>query len=430
VDKSFELNARSFNDGQIVIYQRPDHKKPRWQCRLHIPERTGYVVMSTKTTDEYNARKFAEQKWDELRIRHLANEPVKSKKVSVAVRQYLEVYKQTATNERRFREMQLTLGSYFTDFCGHLMLSEVTSGTINQFSEWRLTNAHPNKRKTPSANYLRKDIGAVRRFHNWCADRSWCKPILEWKLPRTTANRRPHFSREEYAQLLRFLTKWVNEGKTKEGGNRYRERLMLRSYILILTNTGLRVGEARTLRWMDVSQQTRGTTEKKIVDTILSVKGKTGRRDVIAAQDTVKNELLKLWEMRVKEINGHLQPEAINVRKLKTADPKEPVFAHRNGKPIGSFKKGFEALLKANHLLKSPDNETRTIYSLRHTYATFRLDEGMSINDLRINMGTSTKMIETHYYHVIARRRAAEMRAMKSHLRETPVSSDELPWMK
>jgi integrase len=184
-----------------------------------------------------------------------------------------------------------------------------------------------------------------------------------------------------------------------------------------MANTGLRVGEARGLRWQDISQQTRKDRDKELVDTILSVSGKTGRRDVVAAQDTVKRELLRIWSLRSGE--------------LKKEPPKDQcVFVSRQGKPIGSFKKGFEALLTACDLLKSQDNETRTIYSLRHTYATFRLDEGMSINDLRINMGTSTKMIETHYYHAIARRRAAEMRSMKSHLRETPIPLDELPWSK
>ena len=105
--KSFEQNAKSFHDGQVVIYQRPDHKTPRWQCRLHIPGRTGYVVLSTKTIDEYTARKFAETKWDELRIRQLANEPVKSKKVSIAVKHFLDVFKKTATSNRRQIEMQV-----------------------------------------------------------------------------------------------------------------------------------------------------------------------------------------------------------------------------------------------------------------------------------------------------------------------------------
>ena len=41
----------------------------------------------------------------------------------------------------------------------------------------------------------------------------------------------------------------------------------------------------------------------------------------------------------------------------------------------------------------------RTIYSLRHTYATFRLQEGVHQYVLAKNMGTSVAMLEKHYGH-------------------------------
>ncbi|OAN50313.1 hypothetical protein A6A04_02635 [Paramagnetospirillum marisnigri] len=41
----------------------------------------------------------------------------------------------------------------------------------------------------------------------------------------------------------------------------------------------------------------------------------------------------------------------------------------------------------------------RSIYSLRHTYATFRLQEGVHQFILAKNMGTSTAMLERHYGH-------------------------------
>jgi hypothetical protein len=53
----------------------------------------------------------------------------------------------------------------------------------------------------------------------------------------------------------------------------------------------------------------------------------------------------------------------------------------------------------------------------------------MSINDLRLNMGTSVKMIETYYYHALNRRRAAEMKIMKTD-RLIPEVQDALPWEK
>ena len=39
----------------------------------------------------------------------------------------------------------------------------------------------------------------------------------------------------------------------------------------------------------------------------------------------------------------------------------------------------------------------RVPYSLRHTYATMRISEGVSIYQLAANMGTSVEMIENFY---------------------------------
>jgi integrase len=44
-----------------------------------------------------------------------------------------------------------------------------------------------------------------------------------------------------------------------------------------------------------------------------------------------------------------------------------------------------------------PDVDDRIPYSLRHTYATMRLAEGVSVFQLAANMGTSADMLEEFY---------------------------------
>jgi integrase len=43
---------------------------------------------------------------------------------------------------------------------------------------------------------------------------------------------------------------------------------------------------------------------------------------------------------------------------------------------------------------------SRSTYCFRHTYATFRLSEGLDVYSLANQMGTSVKMIEEHYGHI------------------------------
>jgi integrase len=59
-----------------------------------------------------------------------------------------------------------------------------------------------------------------------------------------------------------------------------------------------------------------------------------------------------------------------------------------------------EDLLIKSELQKSSSGSRRSTYCFRHTYATFRLSEGVDVCFLSKQMGTSVKMIEDHYGHV------------------------------
>ena len=53
-----------------------------------------------------------------------------------------------------------------------------------------------------------------------------------------------------------------------------------------------------------------------------------------------------------------------------------------------------EGLLIESELQKSSSGSRRSTYCFRHTYATFRLTEGVDVYFLSKQMGTSVKMIE------------------------------------
>jgi integrase len=54
--------------------------------------------------------------------------------------------------------------------------------------------------------------------------------------------------------------------------------------------------------------------------------------------------------------------------------------------------------MRDSGLLKTADGQNRTIYSLRHTYATLAMLEGqVDIHTLSRQMGNSAAMIERHY---------------------------------
>jgi len=63
--------------------------------------------------------------------------------------------------------------------------------------------------------------------------------------------------------------------------------------------------------------------------------------------------------------------------------------------------KNFKTLLNRCDLLKDEFSNDRVLYSLRHTYASRRRFEGMSFDDLSIQMGTSVELLEKVYSHFV-----------------------------
>jgi site-specific recombinase XerD len=59
--------------------------------------------------------------------------------------------------------------------------------------------------------------------------------------------------------------------------------------------------------------------------------------------------------------------------------------------------------MRDTKLTKSAEGQTRTLYSLRHTYATLELlENGTDIHTLAKQMGNSALMIEQHYSKLTA----------------------------
>jgi hypothetical protein len=113
------------------------------------------------------------------------------------------------------------------------------------------------------------------------------------------------------------------------------------------------------------------------------VQGKTGAREVVF-QPGADAYIRRIYDMRVDE--------------LGEAPPQDScVFCHPDGSAIQSFKKSFQSLMTFAEIPIVRNGMARTIYSLRHYYATKRLESETSPFLLAKQMGTSVEMLEKFY---------------------------------
>ena len=157
------------------------------------------------------------------------------------------------------------------------------------------------------------------------------------------------------------------------------DRRLLHDWILIMSNTGMRIGEARNLKWGNVVYRTTGRGDTVVT---LFMWGKVKARELVAMPRT------EIYLDRLRARTQFNQPD-------------DHVFVGRYGRPVQSFVSGFNALLKHAGVAHDVFGNKRTPYSLCHTYASFALLYGrVNVYTLAVNMGTSVEMIEKHDGHL------------------------------
>ena len=255
---------------------------------------------------------------------------------------------------------------------GNQVIEAIKEDAIAEYFQWRVENA----KKPPAISTLRNERTVLNQIFSFAKRKGYIGDPPLIAVPSGRQNSRPDFPDKEWRTLYTYLRKYVKEAQDKR---RYRERFYLQHYILSLANSGIRVGEARQLRWRDVSSTKTLNGNKRL---IFTVRGKTGEREVVC-NELVEGYIERLQNFRTEEI--------------KKLNLNEPIFCHPDGRSIGSFKKGFQQVLDEAGVLYGSDGKRRVPYSLRHTYATMRISEGVSVFQLAANMGTSVEMIENFY---------------------------------
>src|SRR5260370_3055988 len=297
--KNAVINQQSFHDGKVVLYQLENRPKQKWLCRIKVPNGKGYLYRGTGTQDFYEARKFADNLLDQLRIKVQMGEAVSGKQGTKLYQEFEEYSRAAAPSEYSFEYTTRFLKTYALPYFSKARITDINDAEVTKFFDWRKTNG---RRKAPKNTSILHDMSCLKTFLDWAYRRGHISKKIEFDRPKNDAERRPHFDAKDWAKLTRFLREWIKDAKTKSGPI-VRDRVMLTNYVLILANSGMRIGDARHLQWRDVDAQP-SETEGVDDNIIRYVKGKTGIRDVVARKSNVKTYFDRIWELRRDELGA------------------------------------------------------------------------------------------------------------------------------
>jgi integrase len=381
-------NILLLRDGEVLLYRR--NRSPYWQCSFKLQDGKR-VRISTKKASIENATTAACEIYDESRFRQRLGLAHRSKTFSEIAHETLQELRKKidlGKGKTAYHSYVSCIEKYFLPFFSDRRLEEITNTDISDFEVWR------NKQmgKIPKASTLNNFASAWSQIVGTAVSRGWIServPIPKLSIHGAKSKPRPAFNREEVDYLLCYMKDWSAKGRLSVEREM---RPLLRDYVEMLLYTGMRHGtEALGIAWKDITWYSdKGKRYLRIW-----VDGKTGGRWLIAKHDAI--DALKRLHSRQVDING-IEFDDL----LKTSNQKK-IFRFRDGYQPPSLNGTFRRLMRECGMEKGEDGQNRTLYSIRHTYATFELlEKGTNIHTLSKQMGNSAAMIEKHYSKLTA----------------------------
>ena len=367
-------------NGKITLYIR--EKSAFWQARFTMPNGE-YIRLSTGHYDLEEAKVQSVILFETLKVKIRLGTPLRIKTfgdVARLVLREIRASKQQNKHKKIYRDYVFVIQKYLLPFFGRKEIIALTADDIHEFEAWRVTVMG----KIPKASTERNHSSAYNRIMNYARSMGYLpndKPIPPMKVDGPKGQARPAFTQQEIDYLLEFMKTWENEKGVFYPDN----RKLCRCYVEFLVYTGIRHGtEALPIRWKHF--QWHYIKDKKYLRVWVS--GKTGPRFLIAKHAAIEM-LTRLYQWQ--GLKYETFDDLLNARLDRL------VFMTPSKYKPRDFRTLFVCLMEKSNLLKNEAGETRTLYSLRHTYATFALSEGLDIHTLARQMGTSITMLEKHY---------------------------------
>jgi integrase len=379
-------NLAHARGGEVVLYKRGDSK--RWQARFKLKDLKWHRLATKQQNLQYAAQTACEA-YDRARFLFEANVPISSKRFDVVARLAIdEMEAQIASGNGKsvYNDYITVTKKYLIPFFGSYNLNSIGYEELQKFGTWRIKTMG----RTPVLSTITTHNSAMNRVFDTAVERGW---IAQAQVPKLKNNgkkgtAREAFSLSEYKSLTSYMPSWIDKAHTEKSSQM---RRLLRDYILVLSNTGIRHGtEAMGLKWRDIEWIVKDG-ERYLQ---LTVSGKVGKRTAIARHNT--ETYLRRIQERTPNI-AQLTFDALLKKKLN-----QKVFVLEDGTETNSLAGTFRILMRESGLDKDRETkEKRSLYSLRHTYAHMSiLNESMDVYTLAKQMGTSVKMIEQHYGHL------------------------------
>ena len=379
--------THSLHDGLLQLFLR----NGLWQARLYLGDGR-YLWRSLKTVDFARAKDLGTQLFYETQFKLKSGLPTHQRSFLTVINEYVTWRERDNaqgkaahnssskfTSDAMLRQVQ-RVAKFWRTYAGNRAIEVIDDKALAGYVSWRkayyenMAQLPQNAKLHPADKTLQWEIMLGKAIIKFAHDAGYRgnKPLPTFTFVPKVKRVRPAFTIPEYRALYRAMRAWILEADNPRSGY---TRQLLRDYVLVLANSGIRVGEANNLRVRDVVPFVDALGRHNVE---LWVRGKTGERTVIPRVAVAK------YITRVLALRDHAAPDDL-------------VFVMQDGGEIITLIDQFNQVLARAGILTNSAGDKFTLYSLRHFYAVMSIRSGIDIYMISRNMGTSVAMIEAYY---------------------------------
>ena len=380
VSKSFYHDEHYICDGEVKIHRTKTSGK-YYQMTFWIRSERKHFRKSLRETDLERSKEKGKKIYHQLMGQLYSGKKIFSVKMGEFIEMYLE------HQQKRVDDGLITQQRYSTisTMLKHLINFVGKDERVDSIEDTKYRHYYDFRRKNyPKVQNitLKNERSQISHLYKWGIEYGhighnklpkWSE--LKFEKPRT----RYYLDKELYRKLYTYLNNWT------KGINDPQElyyRSLVRDFIFVLSNTGMRFGECRQLKWEYVQ--------------IIPSKLKYPNVKIFIPSHITKT--------RTDRITLGMRGDIFN----RIKDYSEEMFSHdfvfRNYQSNEMISKKilykyWEKIMVETGLDKQPIPPT--YYTLRHTFISYRLMYGnVNVFTLGKLVGTGIKYIQDHYGHL------------------------------
>ena len=275
-------------NGQLHIFDR----NGIFHARILVKPYT-YFYRTLKTRNRQQAIEAGRKLLHTIEFKQDAGLPVTSRNFNAVIDEYVQFrtkqHAQGHTSIHMLRQIKRVV-KFWRKYIGDQSIEGIGNKELSGYTEWRkgyyaqFKTLPKNAKLNPADKTLQWETTLGKSIIFWAHEQGYRgnQPLPTFSFTPKKIRVRPAFELFEYRRLLRTLIRWQRDCPNETW---LHTRRLLTDYVLVLANSGMRVGEANNLKIRDLEtfEDDLGRRNYRF-----KVKGKTGERDVILRASAAK----------------------------------------------------------------------------------------------------------------------------------------------